>query len=689
MRFNNVEKKLCDIKPASNCSGFNDERFESFYTASRDNGSEKLAQVKSVMVMPKATTSKKNTREFFYITLIGALFAVGFAGFFLTFHSSKRAFAESEAVKQGVAAYQNISVAFQYIHDFDFEKAGFEIFEANKKFSEAESKKNGGLAFMYGMFNDDKRGIDSDILLGLVISSGLNVTESLRPILEMSAKSIFTKYEGEENVPAGKILESVFLRAKNSEAALVSLEERLFKNDFSLQEEDEQRGILKLKETIPGIKNDFKNLAEYSDFFAEFLGTDKPRNFLIVFQNSSELRSTGGFIGSYSVLSAEGGRIIKIATDDIFNLDGQLSYQVVPPKPLQKISTAWSAHDANWFLDFPTSAEKLAFFYEKSSGNPIDGVIAINQNVIKKILNITGPIQVHDYNFLLSEDNFLNIVKFKVDQNYKGENNRPKKILDDMLTLMFERISTFSNKDLRSLLNVFSESMDAKEMIFWSNNEEMNKIFADNNRNGKIAVDADADYLAVAINNMNGVDGDDTDFQNIKKTSEVKDDGFITNTIKIRRTNNGDKEKLYYIKAYVPLGAEFLTASGNFKENFGSPIDYQKSQFSIDPDILESEAVWKIDEKTKTHIYQESLKTVFGNWFLIKPGEEKELALQYKIPMQAENGAKFIFQSQPGVESMLDFDVVLPDGWKFMNPSQESFSGDFNKDMSFNVNFFR
>lgn len=688
MRFNNVEKKLCDIKPASSCSGFNNERFESFYTASRDNGSEKLAQVKSVMVMPKATKSKKNAREFFYITLISTLFAVGLAGFFLTFHSSKRAFAESEAVKQGVAAYQNISVAFQYIHDFDFEKAGFELFEANKKFSEAESKKTGGLAFMYGMFNDDKRGIDSDILLGLVISSGLNITESLRPILEMSTKSIFTNHEDEENVPAGKILENISLRAKNSEVALTSLEELLIKNNLSLQE-DKHREILKLKETIPGIKNDFKNLAEYSDFFAEFLGTDKPRNFLIVFQNSSELRSTGGFIGSYSVLSSEGGRITKIATDDIFNLDGQLSYQVVPPRPLQKISTAWSAHDANWFLDFPTSAKKLAFFYEKSSGKPVDGVIAINQNVIKKILNITGPIQVQDYNFLLSEENFLNIVKFKVDQNYKGENNRPKKILDDMLTLMFEKFSTLSNKDLRSLLNAFSESMDVKDMMFWSDDEKLNKISANNSRNGKIETDANADYLAVAINNMSGIDGDDTDFQNIKKISEIKDDGFIANTVKVRRTNNNDKEKLYYVKAYVPLNAEFLTASGNFKENFGSPIDYQKSQFALDPDILESEATWKTDEKTKVHIYQESFKTVFGSWLLIKPGEAKELALQYKIPMPAENATKFIFQSQPGVESMLDFNIILPDGWKFTNPSQESFSGDFNKDMSFNASFFR
>src|SRR3989338_7548748 len=142
MRFNNVEKKLCDIKPASSCSGFNGERFESFYTVSRSDSNEKLAQTKSIIVMPKATTGKKNTQKFFYIALFSTLFAVGFVGFFMTFYSSKRAFSESEAVKQSVTAYQNISVAFHYINDFDFEKASFELFEANKKFSEAESKKN-------------------------------------------------------------------------------------------------------------------------------------------------------------------------------------------------------------------------------------------------------------------------------------------------------------------------------------------------------------------------------------------------------------------------------------------------------------------------------------------------------------------------------------------------------------------
>lgn len=657
MRSNNIERKLCDIRPVSGGGGFNDERFEYFYTASRGDTSIKPVQAVNIVTMPKIMAGQKDYKKFFYATIFSTFCMAGFAGFLLISHFSTKAMAEGGSEKQIATAYQNISEAFKYVEDFDFEKAGFELFEAEKRFTEAGDQN--ALAFIAGIFNNEKQDIAYDDKLRLLISDGLDIKDILRPLVGISASSIFYIQGDDSGVSAGKLLAAVFSKLKS------------------------------VKIAYPNIKNNLEKIADYSEFFSGFLGSDKPRNFLIVFQNSSELRSTGGFIGSYGVLSAEGGRITKITADDIFNLDGQLSYQVVPPKPMQKISTAWSVHDANWFLDFPTSAEKLAFLYEKASGKKVDGVIALNQNVVKRILKITGPIEIQNYNFPLSEDNFLNIVKLKADQNYKGENNRPKKIFDDMLVLMFDKISAFSNKDLKNLLNVFSESMDAKDMSAWFNDAKFNQIFTDNRWDGKIINDADADYLAVVVNNMNGYDGDENDFQNIKKISETQEDGFAINTVKIKRTNNSDKEKLYYIKTYVSQNAEFLKISGNIKENFTAPIDYQKSKFAIDGDIEESDRSWQIDEKTKTDIYSESGKRVFGNWLLIKPGEEKELFLQYKIALPVQNNAKFIFQRQSGVESMLDFDVILPNGWNFENPSQDSFSGDFNKDLFFDIKFFK
>lgn len=657
MLSNNIERKLCDIRPVSGGGGFNDERFEYFYTANRDNANTESIQAMNVVMMPKTATGQKDYKNFFYAAIVSALCLTSLAGVFIISNFSAKATAEGGAEKQVASAYQNISTAFKYVEDFDFEKAGFELFEAEKRLAEAGDEN--ALAFIAGIFNNEKQDVSYDNKLRSLISSGLDIKDVLRPLINISAKSIFSVQDGDSGASAGKILAAVFSKSKN------------------------------VKIADPNIKNNLEKIADYSEFFSGFLGADKPRNFLIVFQNSSELRPTGGFIGSYGVLDAEGGRITKIAIDDIFNLDGQLSYQVVPPKPLQKISTAWSVHDANWFLDFPTSAEKLAFLYEKASGKKVDGVIALNQNAVKRTLKVTGPIEVQNYDFPLSEDNFLNIVKFKADQNYKGENNKPKKIFDDMLAALFEKFFSFSNKDIKNLLNAFSESMDAKDMSVWFEDEKLNKIFSDREWDGKISGDASADYLAVIASNMSGNEGDEDDFQIIQKTSEVKEDGSAIDSVSIKRMNNSDKEKLYYIKTYVPQNSELLAVSGNLKDILKSPIDYQKSQFAIDEDIKYFERDWQMDEKSKTHIFQESGKRVFGNWLLIKPGEKKELFLQYKISLSDGGSAKFIFQRQSGVESMLDFDVILPNGWIFDNPSQESFSGDFNKDLFFDIKFFR
>jgi len=131
--------------------------------------------------------------------------------------------------------------------------------------------------------------------------------------------------------------------------------------------------------------------------FQDLLGYNGPRKYLFLFQNNHEIRATGGFIGSYGVLNVHNGNVKELFVDGIFNPDGQLSVRVVPPKPIQKISTNWSTHDANWFPNFPTSAEKIAWFYEKTGGPTVDGIITLTPTVMEKLLEITGPIEMLEY----------------------------------------------------------------------------------------------------------------------------------------------------------------------------------------------------------------------------------------------------------------------------------------------------
>ena len=71
------------------------------------------------------------------------------------------------------------------------------------------------------------------------------------------------------------------------------------------------------------------------------------------------------------------------------------------------MSAVWTMHDANWFPNFPTSAEKVSWFYEKTGGRTVDGVIAITPELLRDLLAITGPIDMPEYDKTINADNFI------------------------------------------------------------------------------------------------------------------------------------------------------------------------------------------------------------------------------------------------------------------------------------------
>jgi hypothetical protein len=129
------------------------------------------------------------------------------------------------------------------------------------------------------------------------------------------------------------------------------------------------------------------------------LGQDEMRRYLVLAQNPAELRPTGGFIGTYGLLTLDGGRIASMEFHDVYTLDDQqgMPYQQ-PPEELEAYllgRSSWELADANWSPDFPTAAQEALRLYTLESGDAdIDGVIAITTYALDRLLEVTGPVLV-------------------------------------------------------------------------------------------------------------------------------------------------------------------------------------------------------------------------------------------------------------------------------------------------------
>ncbi len=148
--------------------------------------------------------------------------------------------------------------------------------------------------------------------------------------------------------------------------------------------------------------------AELDDTLPGILGWDAPRRYLVLTQNPAELRPTGGFIGSFGLITFDKGRITERTFQDVFLLDLPWDYPFIKaPAPLTRYllgsKQPWQLADANWSPDFPTSARDAVRLYHNEGGKgEIDGVLGITTYTIDELLAVTGPVTVPDYDVTIA-----------------------------------------------------------------------------------------------------------------------------------------------------------------------------------------------------------------------------------------------------------------------------------------------
>ncbi len=548
----------------------------------------------------------------------------------------------------------------------DFASAGKNIGNIKNEFQEIQEELNkmGGKAAESFSSVPYLSKISSGKVLvdvGAKLAAAAEETTKVIEILS-SIENPFTK--GTEN----ESLTEMFLRVNEHTTVIHELLvetnndlERVNIEDLPVEYQDKLRMI---KKNLPLAISGVEVFNSNSKVFLELLGHNGPRKYMFLFQNNHEMRATGGFIGSYGIMKIKDGQVENLHIDGIYNPDGQLTVDVIPPTPIRKISAGWSTHDANWFPNFPTSAEKIAWFYEKTGGPTVDGIITLTPNVLQKILAITGPIEMKEYDVTVDKDNFVEEVQNEVEVDFDLEVNQPKRIISDLTPEILNQL--LGAKDLKKVAGVFAvleESLREKHMLFYSFDGDIQNLISENGWSGEV-LQTEKDYLMVINSNINGYKTDGVVDEEIFHEAEIMPNGAVVNTVKIRRTHNGgdtdyewwNKVNSNYMRVYVPLGSKLLSVSGQTRDIVKDPLDYKALGFKTDPDVERQEKEMTIDEDSGTHIYEEDNKTVFGNWVYVSPKEVVEIEYKYMLPFEMDfnkneeraDSYSLLIQKQPG-----------------------------------------
>lgn len=470
----------------------------------------------------------------------------------------------------------------------------------------------------------------------------------------------------------------------------------------------DQKNIEKLilfKSSLPALKNYINKLKTLNFFLDSFLGQNKIVRYLIIFQNNSEIRPTGGFMGSYALIEIQDGKIInlKVPGGGFYDLKSAIKTQVEAPKQLQHFSPDWKIWDANWFADWEASAKKISTFYEDTlEGVTLDGIITLTPDVVKDLLKITGPIEMLDYEKTITQENFAKEIQMAVEYEYDKEENKPKQIIADLMPKLLEKVFNLKVEQTSAFAQTIFNNLSNKNILLWFKNNEMQEVANKFSWSGKIS-QTQGDYLAIIHASLAGGKTDKIIKNKIFHSVEININGDVIDTVSLNREHNGDENDIFekaenvdYVRFYVPKNSELIFASGfEIKPSFlvKSAADNQIN-LTEDTDLKNIEKNPVLNEEFNVRITEEFNKTVFAGWLSLKPSESKEIILKYKLPFKLEKNDKNFFekvfeflnldneknlrynlivQKQPGLSST-DFtsQIILPTDFQITDHSAKN-----------------
>ena len=228
------------------------------------------------------------------------------------------------------------------------------------------------------------------------------------------------------------------------------------------------------------------------------------QNYVLLFQNSEELRATGGFLGSYAKLELSDGQLQNFKIEDIYVPDGQFDWFIEAPAGAKEYLSGGEGlklRDANWSPDFPTSAQQILTYLAWGKELGLDGAIAINLQVVEDVLNITGPIYLHDYDQTVTANNFANVARADRSEFFPGSVQK-QHFLNTFFNQLIITLNELNKDQQWKLLQIFLDQILEKNIQFFSHQDQLQAIFNDLKITGELSSNGADAYLMLVESNV-------------------------------------------------------------------------------------------------------------------------------------------------------------------------------------------
>lgn len=305
------------------------------------------------------------------------------------------------------------------------------------------------------------------------------------------------------------------------------------------------------------------------------IGQAKPTTYLVLLQNNNELRTSGGFFGSYAVINAHNGRF-DIRFQDIYVPDGQLSGHVEPPPPIQEAFQQgwWKLRDADWYPDFPTSATTIRWFFTQGKEIDPDFLITLNLDTIQEILKIIGPIEVASENLLVTADNIWEVLQTRAEVGFFPGSTQKKDALNSIGKPFLEKSASLDPDKQLAIVKLLLDQLERQNILVNAKRPKLQNIFLAKNWGGELSPQRCtspgclSDSLAIIESNL-GANKANCCIERLAQHQLMVQNNFVVHEITLTYQNSSQSEnpeppKFYggnyiqYLRLYLPIESQFV-----------------------------------------------------------------------------------------------------------------------------------
>ncbi len=394
----------------------------------------------------------------------------------------------------------------------------------------------------------------------------------------------------------------------------------------------------------------------------EILGKDGTKIYYVLLQNNTELRPTGGFLGSYAKLKFKDGSMSDIIIQDIYVPDGKIKGHVDPPVPIQEaFKQGWyRLRDANFDPDFPKTARTVGWFFEKGEEEKADGIIGVNLIFAKDLLSVTGPLELPDYKKKINTDNFFQILESASETDAFAGSTQKADIMSALgRSLLFE-VKKLNSKKIYGISKIIFANLNEKNILVYFNDAKITEAFHKLNWDGALtsrgkSKDNDFyDYFYLVEANLGANKANCCVEREVDQEIDFSDKDSVKEKIKVNFINNSN-----YFTPIKPIfwGGNYI----NFIR-FYLPMDSSNIKARFDDKPIEESALF-FDERA-------NLGTKGVGFFITIPYlSKKSVEINYEVPSKEKISKYHLsIQKQPGIE-YLKYSLTIK-GVKVKNGNQ-------------------